>query len=214
MWRLCPALSKGDKSGRKMKVFGNKIIQILIWSDVLIISGFGLISPIFAVFITQQIQGGNLEIVGLASTIYLLFRSVWQLFPARLIDKIRGERDDFLLMLTGTLIVSVVPLLYLFINRPLQLFLIQGLYGIGGALSYPAWLALFTRHVDKKKTAFTWGVYNVATDIGGAVTAGVGGFLANRLGFRPLFLVISAISFTGSFLLLIIGRDLKRQKGV
>lgn len=195
-----------------MKLFANKIIRILILSDILIISGFGLISPIFAVFITEQIQGGRLEVAGLASTVYLLTKSIFQLPLARLMDKIRGKRDEFSMMLLGSLIISLAPLFYFWIRNPLQLFLVQGFYGIGGALAYPAWLALFTSHVDKDNLAFDWGIYGTGVEVGGAIAAGVGGFLAGKFGFKPLFLIVSLVSFTGSLLLLTISRYLKRIK--
>jgi len=54
----------------------NPVIQALIFSDLLILSGFGLISPILAVFITNQIRGGSLEVAGLATTIYLVSKSL------------------------------------------------------------------------------------------------------------------------------------------
>lgn len=195
-----------------MKLLANKIIRILIWSDILIISGFGLISPIFAVFITDQIQGGSLEVAGLASTVYLLSKSIFQLPLARLMDKIRGKRDEFSMMLLGSLIISLTPLFYFWVRNPLQLFLVQGFYGIGGALVYPAWLALFTSHVDRDKLAFEWSIYGTGADVGGAIAAGVGGFLAGKFGFKPLFLIVSLVSFTGSLLLLTISRYLKRIK--
>src|SRR4030042_4678138 len=80
----------------------SKVIKILTMSDILMMGGFGLLSPIFAVFITDTIQGGNVEVVGIATTIYLLTKSLCQLFAAEIIDKIKGERDDFWSMFIGS----------------------------------------------------------------------------------------------------------------
>ena len=66
----------------------NSVIRILTISDVLIISGFGLVAPIFAVFITDSIKGGTLEVVGIASAVYLLAKSLGQIPVAVIIDKI------------------------------------------------------------------------------------------------------------------------------
>jgi len=193
---------------RKGKII-NHVAQVLTVSDILILSGFGLISPIFAVFITHQIKGANLAAVGLASTIYFLIKSGLQVPLAQLIDRIRGERDDFLAMFIGSLIVSFTPLLYIFIRSVPQLFFVQAIYGIGGALSYPPWLAIFTRHITKKKMGWEWSVYYTSVDFVGAAAAGVGGFLAERLGFRSLFLLVSLISFLGTFWLLKVCQSLK-----
>ncbi|KKT34081.1 MAG: hypothetical protein UW21_C0004G0001, partial [Candidatus Woesebacteria bacterium GW2011_GWB1_44_11b] len=66
------------KLGEIYKIFwgnfrGNKIVQVFTVSDLLILSGLGLTSPVFAVFITQQIIGGDVFVVGLASSIYAFF---------------------------------------------------------------------------------------------------------------------------------------------
>lgn len=197
------------------KIGVNKIVQALTVSDILILSGLGLIAPIFAVFITDQIQGGDLRAVGLSSTIYLLAKSGFQVPLAQVVDRIKGERDDFWMMVAGSLIISLTPLLYIFIKTVPQLFLVQAIYGLGGALSYPPWLAIFTRHVDKEKTGWEWSVYYTSIDLSGALAAGLGGLLAEKLGFKPLFLLVSLVSFLGSFWLFKVSEDLrvKFQRG-
>ena len=47
----------------------NHVIKTLVFSDFLLNAGLGVFSPIFAVFITKQIQGGTLEVVGFAVAI-------------------------------------------------------------------------------------------------------------------------------------------------
>ncbi|GAH48577.1 unnamed protein product, partial [marine sediment metagenome] len=66
----------------------NPVIKVLTISDFLIISGFGLITPIFAVFVTDTIEGGTLAVVGIAAAIYLLARSIGQIPVGAIIDKI------------------------------------------------------------------------------------------------------------------------------
>lgn len=190
------------------KGVSSKIFWILTVSDVLILSGMGCIAPILAVFLTQQVKA-DLAAVGLATTIFLLLRSGLQIPLGQLIDRVKGEKDDFWAMIIGSMIVSLVPLLYLVIKTPGQLFLVQGLYGIGGALTYPSWMAIFTRHLDKKKIGWQWSVYQATVDLGGAMAAGVGGFLAKTVGFNKLFIFASAASFLGSGLLLKVSRGLK-----
>ncbi len=180
----------------------NPVIRFLTISDVLILSGFGLITPIFAVFIVNTIKGGNLEVVGIASAVYLLTRSLIQIPAAGLIDKIKGEKDDFLAMLFGSLAFSCVPLLYLLISTPMQLYLVQFFYGLAVSFTYPSWLAIFTRHIDKEHEGIEWGTYQTLVDLGGAGAASLGGFLAYKFGFNLLFILVSLFSFVGSFFLL------------
>ncbi|MDD5290923.1 MAG: MFS transporter [Patescibacteria group bacterium] len=187
----------------------NSVIRFLTISDILILSGFGLITPIFAVFIVDTIKGGNLEVAGIASTVYLLTRSLAQIPIANMIDKIKGERDDFWAMLIGSLVFSCVPLLYLLISTPGQLYFVQFIYGLAMAFAYPSWFAIFTRHIDREHEGIEWGTYHTLVDLGGAGTAALGGFLAYKFGFNLLFVLVSLVSFAGSFFLLGIYRKMR-----
>ena len=51
----------------KLKV--NKIIKFLLISDLIFWTGWGLISPIFAVFIIEKIHGGDALVVGVTAAI-------------------------------------------------------------------------------------------------------------------------------------------------
>src|SRR4030067_3652204 len=129
----------------------NKVIEYLTFSDILIMSGWGLISPIIAVFFTEQIIGGSVQLAGFASAAYFLTKSIVQIPVARYIDLRRGEWDDYKVMIAGSLLITLSAFLYIFIKYPWQVFVVQIIYGVGGAFSYPSWLAIFTRHIDKKE---------------------------------------------------------------
>lgn len=174
------------------------VIKFLTYSDILMMSGWGLISPILSVFITDQIPGGTVEVAGLASTIYFLVKSFLQIPVARYIDKRKGENDDFNTMILGSLVITLSAFLYIFVKTPAQLYLVQALYGIGGALSYPSWLALFTRHVDKNEEGLEWSLYYTTTDLGAALAAGLGGFIAASFGYGYVFLSVGISSLLGT----------------
>lgn len=189
----------------------NKVIRFLTLSDILMLSGWGLVNPIFAVFITNQIQGGNVEIAGLAIATSLLTKSLVQLPVARLIDRKKGEIDDFWLMILGSLIISSSAFFYIFANNVFHVLLIQVINGFGSALSYPSWLAIFTRHLDTHKEGFEWSLYFTATDLGGALVASLGGAIANYLGFQPLFLLVGLLALLGTAFLFVCYKDLGRR---
>ena len=169
-----------------LKIESNWVIKTLTISDIFILSGFGLISPIFAVFITDQIEDGSVEVAGLAAMIYLLTKSLGQLPFAQIIDKIRGEKDDFWSMFIGSIATSLVPLFYLFARKPIHVYSIQFFYGLAQALTFPSWMAIFTRHVDARREGTEWGIYYTLTDLSGAGAAAIGGLIANYFGFAPL----------------------------
>lgn len=179
----------------------NPVIRFLIISDTVIIGAAGLLGPIFALFIEDFIQGGNEAVAGLAAGIYLFTKSVMQVPIAHFIDKIRGEKDDFWLMFICTVLIALVPLLYLVIHTPLQLYLVQFILGLFTAFTFPTYMAIFTRHIDKKKEGTEWGVYFTLTDLTSATLAAVGGYLAATQGFYALIIGVVFVSLIGSLML-------------
>lgn len=189
----------------------NKVIEYLTFSDILMMSGWGLISPIIAVFFTDQIKGGSIELAGFATATYFLTKSVVQIPVARYIDMKRGEWDDYKVMIIGSLLITLSAFLYIFIQYPWQVFLVQIIYGFGGAFSYPSWLAIFTRHIDRKEEGFEWSIYYSMTDIGAALTSGLGGLMVTQMGYKPVFAIVGVLSLLGTFFLAGITHNLKKR---
>ena len=180
----------------------NPVIRFLILSDVIWISGTGLLGPIFALFIVGFIDGGDAAVAGVAATIYLVTKSFLQIPVASLIDRIHGERDDFWMMFVGSMGTVLMPLLYLSIHTPLQLYLVQFLYGAMAACTFPSFMAIFTRHIDRTREGTEWGIYFTLTDLSSATAASVGGILATTIGFRPVIVGVVLLGIFGVLLLL------------
>ena len=177
--------------------FVNKVIRVLVLGDIMFFSAYGLINPIFAVFITNQIAGATIATVGFATTISLLVRALLQMPIARYVDRHKGEKDDFIFMVAGSTLISIVPFAYFFITTPLHLYLAQIVLGIGGALANPGWYAIFTRHIDKNKEGTEWTLENTGVALAAAGTATIGGLLAQNFGFHNLFLIVGIVSLLG-----------------
>lgn len=184
-------------------------IKFLILSDVVFVSAKGLLGPVFALFVEGYIVGANAAVVGIAATVYLLSKSLLQIPFARLMDKIKGERDDFLIMFIGTLFSAVVPLAYLFIHTPFQLYFVEFLLGIGAAMAFPSFMAIFTRHIGKDREGVEWGIYFTLADLGSALAAAVGGILAVTIGFSVLIIGLTIVGIVGALLLIPIRRHLR-----
>lgn len=175
----------------------NKVIRILVLGDIMFFSAFGLIGPIFAIFVTNQIAGATIATVGFAATINLLTRALLQMPVARYIDRRKGEKDDFFFMVAGSTLISIVPFIYLFVETPIHLYMVQVILGIGGALTNPGWFAIFTRHIDKGKEGTEWTLENVGIGLVSAGAAALGGIFAERFGFHNLFLTVGILSLVG-----------------
>jgi MFS family permease len=172
-----------------------------------LVSGFGLVAPIFANFIEERGVGG-VEVVGIAAAIFLFTKSLGQIPAAKLVDHIEGDRDDFLAMFIGSVLYSIIPIMYIFIKEPYQLYIVQFIYGVFAAFVFPAWMAIFTRHIASGTEGMAWGTYQTLVDLGTAIAAFIGGLICKWYQWTALFIVISIVTFIGSMLLLSAYRDI------
>jgi len=192
----------------------NNKLKLLILSDILIISSFGLIAPIFAIFIDGGIEGGSLVSAGLATTIFLVVKSSAQLPLSKyLIDK---EKHKTRLLVLGTFLIITVPFIYVFAEHVNTIFVAQAIYGLGTAFAYPAWFSLFITYINKKHKGFEYAIYSTSVGLGMALSAFLGAKIAETFGFKPLFIFVGAIAFLGFLLLIVLdrieGNDLRREE--
>jgi len=174
-----------------------KGLKLLILSDLLIIMSFGLISPILAIFVKDGLTGGNAFAAGISTGIVLLVKSLLEI-P---FGKVEDHHSKKKYLIIGTFIISFVPLGYFLVNHVYQLYFVQFIYGIGAAMAFPAFGALFLRYLDRGKAAYEWSVYGTVVGLGTAITAFLGGLVAQKFSFDTLFLVTSIVSIIGTFVL-------------
>ncbi|MFH1423862.1 MAG: MFS transporter [Candidatus Nealsonbacteria bacterium] len=182
----------------------NKVIRTLISTDILLQGGWGLIGPIFAIFLTKQLQGGSLEMVGFVAATYWITKSVVQPFIAHALDVKGGERDDFKLLILGMFLANLVPLGYFFSTQIWHIFLLEFFRGLAMACVIPTWLGIFTRHVDKGWEAFSWSLESTGIGFAAGFAGAFGGILAAAVGFKTVFILASIFGLTASSLLFLI----------
>lgn len=204
---------------RLPKVFNNnKVIQILIYSDILIVSAFTIFSPVFAIFVNNQIIGASVRTVGFAIAIYWIIRTVVQLPIARFLDKYDGERDEFLALLFGSFLFSAIPFLYIFVRYPWQIYVLHGIFGLADSLAASSYLSVFSRHLTLERMSFEWSLRSVFVGVGSAIAGAFGGTLADFWGFKSVFILIGILSFIGSIILIFLNpylyKERKKQKAV
>jgi MFS family permease len=195
-----------------MSKFVNKIIKIMITGDFFLNLGWGLLSPIFAIFIVKNITSGNIleaaEIAGFASLIYWLVKSILQIPIGHYLDKNHGEKDDFWLMVLGTSLTAFIPIGYLFSQQPWHIYILQIIYAVGMSMVIPSWSAIFTRHIDKGREALQWSMESTFLGIGAGIAGGLGGIIASVFGFSTVFICVSSFNIISVIFLLLIKNDI------
>lgn len=188
----------------------NNKLLLLILSDIFILSSFGLLAPIFAIFIIGNIEGGSIVAAGLATTIFLVVKCSVQLPLSKyFIDKEKHKTRSLLL---GTLLIISVPFIYIFAKNIQVIYIAQAVYGLGAALAYPAWFSLFTSYIDKRHKGFEYTLWSTGVGVGSALAAFFGAKIADTLGFQTLFFFVGLIAFLGFLLLIVLDRIETRKK--
>jgi len=185
----------------------NKTLRILIISDIFVFTGFGLIAPILSIFIKDNLVGGSIFSAGLASMIFLLTHALLQI----LFSYVFNPKDRLWMLKVGTAIIALVPFGYIFSTNIHHIYIVEFFYGLGAAFAYPSWSSLFTAHLEKGKRGFQYSVYSSGVGIGTAITAGVGGWIADKVdlnllgihisGFQIVFLLTGIIAVAGLLML-------------
>lgn len=192
-----------------LRVQINQVIKCLIFSDFLLQAGWGLIGPIFAIFLLKQIQGGSLGMVGLVTSTYWITKSLVQPFIARYLDKNHGEKDDFIFLVIGMYIANLVPLGYLFSSQPWHIFTLEFLRALAMACVIPTWSAIFTRHIDQGREAFSWSMESTGIGLAAGSASAIGAWLVSLFGdFRLVFVLVSLLGISASSTLLLIRKSI------
>ncbi|MGC9031603.1 MAG: MFS transporter [Minisyncoccia bacterium] len=187
----------------------NKIIKYLILSDLVFWLGWGLITPIFPIFIINSIKGGSIFVVGIAVAIYTISLAVLRIPIGFFLDRLPSEDDDYFALVLGLFIAGVLPFFFIISKLPIHIYFIQLFHGFGMALSLSGWTAIFTRHIDKGKEATQWGMDATAVSVGSGLAAFLGGFLVDKFGFNFTFLLSGIFGTIGALLLLVIKKEIK-----
>ncbi len=177
----------------------NRTIKLLMLSDIFVLTGFGLIEPILAIFIKENLVGGTILAAGLASTIFLVTKCLVQLPFSRYVDQ---QENKVKWLVVGASLVTLVPFIYIFANHVYFIYAAQFLMGIGSGLVYPTWLGLWSTNLDKQHQSFEWSLYSTLTGLGTAATAAIGAAIAEYIGFIYTFALVGIMSLWSCLILL------------
>ena len=187
----------------------NRVIRYLIAYDFVLNFAFGLLAPIFAVFVLRNVDGANLKVIGTATSIYWIARVLSTTPISRFMDKTDGERDEFYFTIAGTVLISTVPILLIFAKVPWHLYLIQFIYGLSNSMAVPGWRILFTDHLDKGATGYEWSLEDIAIGVAVGASAYLGSLLAEAFGFATVLVLLAGLGYCSALLLIPLAPEFK-----
>src|ERR1035437_10185424 len=161
----------------------NPIVKTYIISDSLLWSAWNFVTPIFAIFVVNNINGGNIESASFGFSTYLIARVVLELIGGKMLintsDKIKMK-----MAISGMLLASIAYLGFAFTKEVFYMYFFYIIAGMGLGIASPAKNSLFSIHLDKNKEAAEWGISDAITFAGMALAAALGGFIVKTFGFQ------------------------------
>jgi MFS family permease len=172
------------------RISGNAVIRSMVIIEFFATAAYGVIGPIFAIFVADNISGGTAQVAGFAVAIYWISKAVVQLPIARMLDKVQGEHDDFWAYLGAHLAFAFGMFLYVGVETPLQIYVLQAFLGIAYAFYMASMYGLFSRHLDKHFESTEWSLYSVFSySLATGIATAIGGTIAITFGFDILFIL-------------------------
>jgi MFS family permease len=176
-----------------------KFGRALLYADLLVTSAFGLLLPLLAVVITERISDATLLQVGYAVAVYAVAKALTQLLVARYSGESSAIKLRLKILAIGGVLLTLVPLAYLFVGSVMMLFVVQALWGIGEALVAPAWFSLFNQSLPEARESRAWQWRETVGLILTGLAAMAGGWLANVGNYGLLFIGMTMLTGLASW---------------
>lgn len=188
-----------------------RVVKFFIFSDLLLLFGWGFIEPVFSVFVVQRIAGATLVTVGIAAALYWTLKSFFQIPISNYLDRTPGEKDDFIALIGGLLLAGLSSFAFGWISTARGLYIVQAIHALAFALYIPSWSAIFSRHLDKNRVSFDWSLDSTAAGVAAGASGLLSGLVADAWGFSAIF-IFGGILSVGAALVLIAVPDLVMPK--
>lgn len=184
-----------------------KVNLLVLWfGQFLVNAGMTMITPFLTLYLAKDlgVQGEH-EIGIWAGLIFaanfltsFIFQPVW----GKLADKY-GRK---IMLLRSSFGMAIVMVLMGFAQSPMQLLLLRLLNGTISGFN-PASIALVSGTTPKARMGFSMGLMQSGSVAGTILGPLIGGFLADLIGFRPIFYVVGALLFIASLLALFLVKE-------
>jgi DHA1 family multidrug resistance protein-like MFS transporter len=190
-----------------------KNVNYLAMLDFMISLGFGLILPLFPVYV-EELGGGALE-VGILFSSFVLTRAFLSTTFGNLSDRIGRKR----LILIGSFLYAVLAILFTIPDSWFGLIFVRGFQGMASAMVWPVSEALVIDSTPPSKRGASMGKIVMASNLGFVVGPFVGGglifFAAHYLNYSTAesykfpFYFTAVISLVGALLVWMYVTDAK-----
>lgn len=187
----------GPFLGRKISHFKvNPVVRAFIIAEAFLWSAWDLIIPIFSVFVTNQVRGGNVQLAASGYSTYLITRVVFELFSGPYLAK-KSDKKKVIATVIGMILLSVGYFGFSLITEVSHVFIFEAVLGAGLGIASPAKNSLFSTHLDDNKESAEWSLTDAVSFICMSLATALGGFIAAMYGFKVVFYLAAVINILG-----------------
>lgn len=187
---------------RRFKI--NTVIKYFIIADLALLSGWGLVDPIFAIFVKERIIGATNITIGIAAAVYWLTKSLLQMPVAVALDKIKGEKDDYMILILGLALSGLAGFAFVLVNQIWQLYAVRIIQAVAFALYVPSWYSIFSRHLDKDHRSFEFSLDSTVVGVAAGIAGLFGGILVEYFGFVIVFVLAAIASLVAAGIIFVV----------
>jgi MFS family permease len=125
----------------------NSVVEAFIVSETFFWSAWNFVTPIFAIFVVNNIKGGNIQIAASAYSICLIARVVCEIISGKYLCN-KSDNHKLFLAILGMVLMSAAYVGFAFSHNVISLLSFYIFIGIGFGVASPAKYSLFTEHID------------------------------------------------------------------
>lgn len=174
----------------------NPLVKAFIISESFVWSAWNFVIPIFAIYIVNDIQGGDIETAAMGYSVYLIGRVIFELACGKYLAR-TNDKKKLLVATCGLFLMTIGYIDFIVSTTLLHVYAGYFLLGMGIGIAAPAKNALFSIHLDKNKEATEWGIADGTQFTCMALAATLGGFIAGYFGFMTLFVISAVVNTIG-----------------
>ena len=183
----------------------SRTLVVLLFSMILANIGGAMYGPLLPLYVQQL--GADVSQVGLFFTLSMIAPLLFQILGGWISDSIGRVRAMALGSLAG--LVGYV----LFVVSPSWGWLLLAMVGISMASSFvgPSFQALIAEESAEHNRGKVYGITQGAFQVVGVIGAPLGGLIADKYGFRVMFMVACGLYFLATLLRLLMARKIRQD---
>lgn len=175
------------------------VLKNLFAADLLLVGSYGLLLPLFALFLTERLPDASIQAISASAALWLFSYAMFDwIFAAYLqhgnpTDRARGG------LVAGSIFTALVPLFYIYAKDMTLIYAAQICLGVGLGMGKSSWSHIM-RHITEEKHRRTVRKMRQFSNVMiMAAAAALGGLVAAQFGFDRLLwmMFLLGVSATG-----------------